>query len=271
VLRLFASAVSLAYLAVCVLYLLVFLREDTRIRPRARAAAMAAVLLHFLFLASAAVHLGHHPIASVFEAFSTLALMVAILFVYVDIRVGTRSVGLFIFIFVFALQLVSSIFMDFTPGRSGPLEGYILPAHIYLALLGYAAFANGFFYSIMYLLLHRDIRSGRFGKFFRRFPALEELDEMNYRAIVAGLLILLVSIILGIIWFYITYGGLPFYYAKVMFTLFAWALYSVILVLRFLFGWHGRRIAIMSVIGFLIILASMTFVNAFAHSFHAHF
>ncbi|MFC1474416.1 inner membrane protein YpjD [bacterium] len=270
-LKLISYLIASAYLVVCGAYIMVYVREDSRLRQPARIFAVAATLAHLVYLVFLARSLHHHPITTVFEAAATLAFMVSALFIILDIRLGARSVGIFIFLFVFALQLVSSVFLEITPSEYSMMSGIILPAHIYLALLGYSAFTIGFLYSIMYILLHREIRSGGFGRVFRRFPSLEELDELNYQAVLAGLVLLFVSIVLGFVWYKIKFEALPFFDAKVMFTLFAWMLYMIIALFRTMYGWHGRRIAILSICGFLIVMTSFTLVNLLARSFHAHF
>ena len=269
--RPFSYIMALTYLLVCGAYVIVYLKEDGKLRRPARMFAAAATLAGLGYLVVLSRSIGHHPITTVFEAAATLAFMVSAVFIYMDIRIGARSVGIFIYFFVFLLQAVSSVFIKTTFSIYPMMGGAVLPAHIYTALMGYSAFTIGFLYSVMYVLLHREIRSGGFGRLFRRFPSLEEIDELNFRAVLAGLGFLFVSIVLGFVWYNIQFDALPFFDAKVMFTLFAWMLYAIVAVFRTIYGWHGRRIAVLSICGFLIVMVSFTLVNLLARSFHAHF
>jgi ABC-type uncharacterized transport system permease subunit len=270
-LRLISYSISAVYLLVCVAYIMAYLREDGRLKSTARPFAATAALLHLAYLLTLSFSIKHHPITTVFEAASTLAFMISILYLYMDIRHGARSAGIFVFFFIFLLQAVSSVFIKLAPSEYRMMSGFVLPAHIYTALMGYSSFATGFLFSLMYMILHRDIRSGGFGRIFRHFPSLEHLDDLNYRAILAGLFLLFISIILGFIWYNTQFDALPLFDAKVMFTLFAWMLYAIVVVFRRIFGWHGGRIAVMSMVGFIIVMASFTIVNLLARSFHAHF
>lgn len=263
--------IAIAYLASCGAFFRVYVTENSGLRTTARAVSIIAVLLHIGYLAAITLVTGHHPITSMFEALTTLALMIVLVFFYIDFRVGAKTVGTLIFFLAFIAQAVSSVFITFEPGDYEMMRGIILPAHVYLALLGYAAYATAFLYSVMYLLLYGNIKSGRFGRLFRRFPSLEELDEMNYRSILVGLALMLVSIILGFVWSYETFTALPLWDAKVMFTLFTWMVYAVIVVFKFFFGWHGRRNAILSLCGFLLVVISFSLINTLAGSFHVHY
>lgn len=66
----------------------------------------------------------------------------------------------------------------------------------------------------------------------------------------------------------IAFGLLPWHDAKVMTTVFTWLVYLAVLVFKPLFGWQGRRMSILSVCGFVIVAASMIFVNVIPHTFH---
>ncbi len=263
--------IAVAYLVSCGAFFRVYITENTGLRKTARFISIAAVVMHFAYLVALTVITGHHPITNMFEALTTLALMIVLVFFYIDFRVGAKTVGILTFFFAFIAQTVSSIFIRFEPGNYEMMRGLILPAHVYLALLGYAAFATAFLYSIMYLMLYGNIKSSSFGRLFRRFPSLEELDEMNYRAIAIGLVLMLISIILGFVWSYRTFAALPLWDAKVMFTLFTWMVYAAIIVCKYFFGWHGRRNAILAVCGFILVMTSFSLINTLAGSFHVHF
>lgn len=267
-LRIFSVAVTAAYLAVWLRYLKSFFGEDGRRAGAPAAWAMAAAAFHSVFIVYLSSTMRHPPLTSPFEALTMIALMLALIHIFMEQRMGMSSPGALIFFMVFALQFAASVFMAYVPAEPRLMNGAILMLHAFLALVGYTAFAVAFLYSVMYLLLHRELRSGRFSVLFRRLPSLEELDEMNFRASLIGLVFLLVSVTLGFVWSHITFGLLPWHDAKVMTTVFTWLVYLAVLVFKTLFGWQGRRMSILSVCGFVIVAASMIFVNVIPHTFH---
>ncbi len=266
--RVFSLIVAAAYLGVCISYLRLFLSEGDKPIGGARLLAYVAVFLHAVYFLALGLTIGHPPMTNVFEALTTLALMLAAIYLYLEQRSNTVSTGTPIFFMVFGLQLVSSIFMDFSHATHRAIGSPLLVAHIFLALIGYTAFAVAFLYSIMYLLLHRELRSGKFSLLFRKLPSLEELDEMNFRATLIGAVALFAAVVLGFAWSEAGFGQLPFGDAKVMVTLFTWLLYIVVLVFKTLFGWHGKRIAILSLCGFILVVLSLALVNQLPATFH---
>ncbi|MFA6449491.1 MAG: cytochrome c biogenesis protein CcsA [bacterium] len=266
--KIFSFIVALVYLATWLKYLHVFLTEGDRHVLGARVLAVVAVALHGIYFASLGLELRHPPMGTVFESLTTLALMLSVIYLHLEFRSNTSSTGMPIFFMVFGLQLVSSLFMKFTPDASRMMGSPMLIAHIFLALVGYTAFAVAFLYSILYLLLHRELRSGKFRLLFRNMPSIEELDEMNFRASLIGLIALFVSVALGFAWSEINFGQLPFSDPKVTMTVLTWLIYLVIFVFKTMFGWSGKRIAVLSVCGFLLVLVSIALINQMPSTFH---
>lgn len=269
--KLIGIAIALLYLGVSASFIRVFMKEDSRLRKPARVFAAVTVLMHLVYIIFLGVSIQRHPITSIFEASTTMALMLSLTFLFIGLFSESRSVGILVFLFVFVLQIVAALFIDYKPAEYQMMSGWILPAHIYIALAGYAAFATAFLHNIMYVLLERELKASRFGKLFRLFPSLEELDQTSFNAVLFGMVLLFVSIILGFVWYYINFNALPLNDAKVMFTLFAWVVYLIVIVFRYIFGWAGGRIAKLSMCGFILIMVSFSLVNTIARSFHAHF
>ncbi len=249
-------------------YSAAFLREANKLAGIGKLAAPAVALAHVCYLASITVLMKHPPLTTISESVTTLAFMIVLIHVYIELRTGSRSGGMPIFFLAFILQGVSSIYMNFAPGVPRMMSNPLLMMHVALALMGYAAFGIAFLYSVMYLMLRREIKSGNFGLMFRGGQSLEELDEVNFRASLAGVGLLTVSIILGFTWSQISFGQLPFGDPKVMMTVFTALVYCVVLVFKTQFGWHGKRIAVLSICGFLLVIISIVVVNVMPLSFH---
>jgi ABC-type uncharacterized transport system, permease component len=73
-------------------------------------------------------------------------------------------------------------------------ERYLLIAHISLALAAYALFTAGAVLSLMYLLLHRQLKSRNWNAVVRRMPSLETIDRYAFGAVLAGTPLLILSL-----------------------------------------------------------------------------
>lgn len=258
----------MVYLAAWVAYLRLFLKGgEKRVLP-ARVLAFASVIVHAVYFAALGLTLKHPPMTSVVESLTTLALMLAVIYLHLEMRSNISSTGMPVFFMVFALQTVAAAMMKYEPGVSRTINNPVLVSHVFLALVGYTAFALAFLYSVTYLLLHRELRTGRFSLLFRNLPSIEELDQMNYQASLIGLSALLLSVVLGFVWSEIAFRQLPLSDPKVMMTLFTWLVYLVVFVFKTLFGWSGKRIAVLSICGFLLVVLSLVLINQLPGTFH---
>jgi ABC-type transport system involved in cytochrome c biogenesis permease subunit len=133
-------------------------------------------------------------------------------------------------------------------------------------MLAYAAFTFSFVLSILYLIQDRQIRQRSTGLLFSRLPALEVIGRMNRTSVTIGLAALVVSLVLGAVW------------AEVVWTSLAdpkveWAVVTLV-VYGFLLwmdrrGWEGPRVAVLSILGFGVVLFSYTIVNLYFSRVHS--
>lgn len=136
----------------------------------------------------------------------------------------------------------------------GSLMGVILPIHIAVALAGIALFALGFGVAVMYLLLEREVKLKRIGAMFRRLPSLDLLDRLNYRLVVLGFVFLSFTIVSGAFFVPASGEGPSFLFQpKQAFSLIAWGLVAVMVLLRHSVGWRGRKVAMATMAGFVLL------------------
>ncbi|GAA0364317.1 cytochrome c biogenesis protein CcsA [Bacillus horti] len=100
-------------------------------------------------------------------------------------------------------------------------------------------------------------------------PAM--LDEMQYRAIaIAYPLFTLGGLIFAMIWAEQAWGRFWGWDPKEVWALITWLLYSAYLHLRLSKGWHGTKSAWLGVIGFVIIMFNLVFVNLIIAGLHSY-
>jgi ABC-type uncharacterized transport system permease subunit len=147
-----------------------------------------------------------------------------------------------------------------TPGRPElPPETVrhpTLTVHILSAVLGVALFGIAFGAAIMYLLQEREVKGKRFGALFSRLPSLDSLDRMVQRLVRAGFVVYTVALIAGTITATAVWKSAWSWDPQQIVSTVVWILYGGMVQLRHN-GWHGRRYALLTLVGFVLVLGSM--------------
>jgi cytochrome c-type biogenesis protein CcsB len=139
------------------------------------------------------------------------------------------------------------------------LKSNWLIAHVITCFIGYAAFAVAFGLSIMFLIRQRKPVSK--GSLRDRFPKPNVIDDLTHQMIMFGFLFLSVGIISGAVWANSAWGRYWGWDPKETWSLITWFIYATLLHAKLMRGWHGRRIAYLSVIGFAAVLFTYFGVN----------
>jgi len=137
-------------------------------------------------------------------------------------------------------------------------HAHVLLASAGLALLGLAGLAGGFF-----LLEHRRLKSKR--PIRRRFPlpSIEALDRVNTIAIAMGFPLLTLGVITGVFWVEQQSGRIWTGTAHEVWSVIAWAVYAVVVAVRFTTHQGARQAAASSIAGFLFLLFAVIGVGLF--------
>jgi cytochrome c-type biogenesis protein CcsB len=94
-----------------------------------------------------------------------------------------------------------------------------------------------------------------------RFPDLRVLDELGYQLILLGFLFLSIGIITGAVWANSAWGRYWGWDPKETWSLITWFVYATLLHARLTRGWHGKRIAYLSMLGFAAVIFTYFGVN----------
>lgn len=133
--------------------------------------------------------------------------------------------------------------------------------HVPVIFASYAAFANAFGIGIAYLIQERQIKSKKPSELCYRLPALEDLDRLIYRIVLAALPLLTVGLVLGALWAHAAWGRWWGWDAKETWSLITWLVYLGYLYMRLGAGWRGRRAAYLSMAGFCVVIFTYVGVN----------
>ena len=212
---------------------------------------------------------GHAPLSNLYESLVFFAGTIAVVYLVIERKYQNRIIGAFAMPFPFLAMAYASL----SPNISDRIQPLIpalksnwLIAHVVACFLGYAAFAMAFGISIMYLIKERDRKEKAC---CWRFPKTGVLDELNHQMVMFGFLFLTVGIITGAVWANSAWGRYWGWDPKETWSLITWFIYATLLHARLTRGWHGRRLAYLSVAGFAAVLFTYFGVNLLP-GFHSY-
>ncbi|MFQ5704451.1 MAG: inner membrane protein YpjD [Gemmatimonadales bacterium] len=274
VLRLLNVLLPLGYLLAVLDYAVLYATGAGWSTKSATPLARGLAATHAAYLLLSTVAYGHVPLANVWEAFTFLALALTIVYLVLEWRLHDQATGMFLLGPALFFQFLSSALITHAREVAPILRSSWFGLHVSAALVGYAAFAIAAVYGTLYLLLYRELKGKRAGLIFQRLPNLEILARMNSGALVLGWGCLTLAIVVGVVWASSleSSGELAGSFLsdpKFLSTVVVWILYSACLGGRWVLEWPNRILARISVLAFILMVASSLAVNLVVESFHS--
>lgn len=205
---------------------------------------------------------GRIPLSNLYESLVFFALMIALIYYVIETKYGHKSIGGF----AMPLATLTLAYASLAPNISDRIQPLVpalksnwLTVHVVTCFIGYAAFAIAFGLGIMYLLQRGD--GDQESALGVRFPEKRILDELNYQMVLFGFLFLSAGIISGAVWANSAWGRYWGWDPKETWSLITWFVYAGLLHARFMRGWRGKRIAVLSMVGFAAVLITYFGVN----------
>lgn len=228
----------------------------------ARALMWSGIALHTAFLVSFAYAIGVCPAKTIHTGLSLGAVVAAA--AYLTARKRLTMDGLGVVVAPIALLfLLAGRFMSVS-AVSPAMRNRLLPLHISSNVLGDAFFLLASGAAVMYLLQDYELKSKHLAAVQGRLPPLDTLDRMAYRFLQIGFPFMTIGVMTGTLWISKLTGGTPAEILRVMFGYLAWIAFSIVLLLRTVFGWRGRRAAYGTLTGFAlcVLVAALYFSRA---------
>lgn len=124
-------------------------------------------------------------------------------------------------------------------------------------------------YGILRLVLRKRISTALHPLVKNVNPEL--IDEISYRAIAIGFpLFTLGALIFAMIWAHQAWGRFWGWDPKETWAFITWMFYSAYLHLRLSRGWHGLKSSWLAVVGFVIIMINLIFINLVISGLHSY-
>jgi cytochrome c-type biogenesis protein CcsB len=217
------------------------------------------------------------PWGNMYE-FATATVFVAVV-VYVVLALRTpalRHLGLFVLAPVVLALVLIGLFLY---AEAGPLvaalRSYWLAIHVSTAIIGFGIFFVSGIASIMYLVRSRyeaRLVAGEAPEagIVSRLPAVAALDRVAHRTAVFGFPIWTFAVIAGAIWAEAAWGRFWGWDPKETWAFIAWVVYAAYLHARTTAGWRGRPAAWVNVVGLVVMIFNLLFVNMVSTGLHSY-
>ena len=238
-----------------------------------------AVLAHTFVIGMQTMEMRLVPFANSSRAISVFVWLLTLSYLYLELTIDERAMGVFILPIVVGLQAIPTIY----PGTefSDPvLDSPWFWVHVSSLLFAYASFALAGVLGLTYVLQFKDIKKKHLGYLYMRLPSLQMLDTMNSRAVAVGWLFLTIGVIVGAVWTgqarsiapdHSILQAMAFDDPKIFIALITWVVYSFAVISRQAMGWNGRRAAWVSAVGFAIVLLNFLPVSYFVTTSHTFY
>jgi len=226
-----------------------------------------SVACHFLLILSLATRLNTIPLVSPAQGVNMVIFLASAVFLVLAWRKRTASLAVF---FLPPATFVLALLMPSLAQRSDIFLNsyqYWYPLHTLSVIGGEALFVVAFITSLVYLVHERIIYKGTIHSPVAGLPPLSILDSLLYACLSLGFVAITIGMILGGLWASSIDLRLSSIAPKIMAGALMWVVFAFCLHQRFAIGWRGRRTAIITLVGFCVMLVVFLVMNlAFPHA-----
>ncbi|MYF36006.1 MAG: c-type cytochrome biogenesis protein CcsB [Synechococcus sp. SB0678_bin_12] len=238
---------------------------------------------------------GHFPVSNLYESLCFLSWCAS----FTQLLLMRISPHAWVPALTTPLAMGSLAFASFALPSSLQAANSLVPAlrsswlvmHVSVIMASYGALLVGSALAVGVLLANRDqavairgssIGSGGFrtptmamgdnptGLTSETFSQAERLDNLSYRTITVGFLLLSIGIISGAVWANEAWGSWWSWDPKETWALICWLVYAAYLHTRLNRGWHGRRSAALAASGFVMVVICYIGVNLLGVGLHSY-
>jgi len=210
------------------------------------------MVFHFVSLVETAALHGYAQLLTIRHAESALALIIALAFTAMYLRYKTASPAALIFPLIFLLTFASAISEHSMAISASSIFGSWIFFHVCTLIFGYAMLFLSFVSSLLYLVLSRQLKRKQTSTWAARMPALQEIDELGYKALLWGFPFMTVGLLAGSVVAEERFGATFVADPKVLLSLLMWGIYLLLLYTRWSAGWRGRKAAYLASFGFVV-------------------
>jgi ABC-type transport system involved in cytochrome c biogenesis permease subunit len=262
-----AFSFAASYGVALALELLQLLRPRPILRVLSLVFGGAGLLAHTIY-----VWVNPLPLETAFGSLVFLAWVLAIFYFYGSLHHRHVAWGLFVLPVVLGLVALADLFHRPAGPRSPTVSWEFLAlegkqfwpiAHGLLLILAAVGVCVGFVASVMYLAQVYRLRKKMPPGQGMRLLSLERLESMNRRAILIAFPLLTAGLLVGLGLLLHT-GETASGYVRILSVLGLWLVFAILLYLRYRVHARGRRMALLTIVAFALLLFSLLSVHPFA-------
>jgi len=205
---------------------------------------------------------GGCPLGNQFEIVQFVAWSAMVLYFVVGPAFRVSLLGLFTSGYAASLATISLAIPQWDVSRGTKLFGNNpwIEFHAALAVFSYGVFGLLALTSIMHLLQNWALKQKRLDGLFWFLPSVVQLDQINWRMLLAGVGLLTISLSVGASWWVRDTASV--HWPKLMVTLAVWAVYSTALTLRWRGVLYATRFSWACLILFMVAMMSLGPINS---------
>jgi cytochrome c-type biogenesis protein CcsB len=217
------------------------------------------------------------PWGNMYEFATATVLIAVVVYVVFAVRVpALRHLGLFVLAPVVLALVLIGLFLYADAGPLvAALRSYWLAIHVTTAIIGFGIFFVSGIASVMYLVRSRyearlaDGAPPEYGV-VAKLPTAAALDRVAHRTAVFGFPIWTFAVMAGAIWAEAAWGRFWGWDPKETWAFIAWVTYAAYLHARTTAGWRGRPAAWVNVVGLVVMIFNLLFVNMVSTGLHSY-
>jgi cytochrome c-type biogenesis protein CcsB len=203
---------------------------------------------------------GFLPVTNLFSTLFFFSWALACCYLYFDLRYRIGGSGLFV-------MLLNLVLIGFAASRDSSipmlipsLDTIYFGSHIILSFLGYAFFAMAFSLGVLYLYQNRFHCA--------LLPSETLLRKLNEEAIFLGFILFSLCLLIGGIWAYEAWGYWFSWNIKGVWSFLIWLFYAGMCHAKFIRRWQGTGYALLSILGFGVVLFTYLGIGLLLESNH---
>ena len=255
---------SLLYLVTTFLYGAHFFKDIAYAKKFKQPFLAVTVVAHLLYLGLLTSTEGYKISYSTMNLMTMVGLTLTTTYLFTEFTTKSDKTGFFVISFAAGAQLISSILTAQIQNNGVTFTGVGIGVHLIAAIFGFSAIAIAGIYSILYLLLFRQIQQNRFELFFQRLPNLEILEKLTMHAVSLGFLFLTITIFAGIFELRASGSAITLFEPKLVTLVIIWLIYGTGIFIKPIVGWDIKHMAYLFIF-ITILIVLMTF---FSPTFH---
>ena len=208
------------------------------------------------------------PVASVGEASGFFAWSLAFVYLVLVRRLKTEGFGL-ILVPILVFFMIPSFFpFPEQVLRTEHFHNAYFLIHILSTFFGFSSFALSFIAAALYCIQDRSLKLKVLGNLYYRLPSLEDLEHFVFRTILWGLLLLGGGIASGAFWTKAAFGSFILKEPKSLASILTWCVYLVIIYLHEVSMMKGKRLVVLSLGAFVLVLFTFWGTSVYKSGFH---